>query len=44
LQRRKITFDKYLEEKTSKNYKELMEEKKSYLDENKEKQCFSLFY
>lgn len=33
---RKITFDKYLEEKTSKNYKELMEEKKSYLDENKE--------
>ena len=35
ISQRKITFDKYLEEKTSKNYKELMEEKKSFLEENK---------
>ena len=36
ISQRKIPFDKYLEEKTSKNYKELMDEKKSFLEENKE--------
>ena len=35
ISQRKIPFDKYLEEKTSKNYKELMDEKKSFLEENK---------
>lgn len=35
ISQRKITFDKYLEEKTNKNYKELLEEKKSYLEENR---------
>lgn len=32
----KISFDKYLEQKTSKNYNEIMNEKKSYLQENKD--------
>ena len=36
ISQRKIPFDKYLEEKTSKNYKELMDEKKSFLEENKD--------
>ena len=35
ISQRKFPFDKYLEEKTSKNYKELMDEKKSFLEENK---------
>ena len=35
ISQRKIPFDKYLEERTSKNYKELMDEKKSFLEENK---------
>lgn len=32
----KITFDQYLEKKTNKNYNETIEEKKSYINENKE--------
>lgn len=32
---RKISFDSYLEEKTNKNYNELMRDKKSHLEENR---------